>query len=410
MDSSDTSQNGAAVQQEASTRRSTRLHYLDWLQVLAILGVFLFHATHPFDELGDWIIKNAETTWVLNFFGGFFYPWGMPFFFLMAGMASWFSLRRRTAGRYAHERVMRLLIPFVVGSIVLAPIQAYYEMRHKGLWQGGSILAFILSAEARSVYFSEVRPIVFGPEIFNRLGIHLWFVGFLFAFSLLALPVFVWLKSDSGRRFVGSLARLMKWRGSLLVFVVPLVLVRFILQQGVPSDDYGWPDFVYYLLFFVSGYILIADDRFTQAIRRDWRMHLILGVLCTLFIFSVAFGVPIYDWMGSRGTPMFYVTWTVWGINSWCWTMVFLYLGIQYLNHTNEWLQYGREASYPFFIVHQPVIVFIAFYAVQWEVHLPIKLLVVVIGSLIGSLGLYELLVRRVNPVRTLLGMKPQTK
>jgi hypothetical protein len=188
------------------------------------------------------------------------------------------------------------------------------------------------------------------------------------------------------------------------------VLVRFALQQDVPSDDYGWPDFVYYLLFFISGYILIADEDFTQAIRRDWRLHLIPGILCTLFIFSVAFGVPVYDWLGSRGTLPFYLTWTVWGLNSWCWTMVFLYLGMRYLDFTNKWLQYGREATYPFFIFHQPVIVFIAFYVVQWEVHLLIKSLVVVIGSFVGSLGLYELLVRRVNPVRALFGMKPQTK
>ena len=397
------------TQPEASTEKSTRLHYLDWLQVLAVLGVFLFHASHPFDELGDWIIKNTDTTWVLNFFGGFFYPWLMPFFFLMAGTASWFSLRRRTAGRYARERVMRLLIPFVVGSIVLAPIQAYYEMTHKGLWKGSSIVAFILSAEARTLYYAVVRPIIFGPEIFNRLGIHLWFVGFLFVFSLLALPIFAWLKNDSGRRFVDSLARLAKWQGSLLVFVIPLVLVRFTLQQGAPSDDYGWVDFWYYLLFFIAGYILIADQRFTQAIRRDWWLHLILGILCTLFIFSVAFGVPVYDWMGSRGTPEFFLTWIVWGLNSWCWTMVMFYVGMRYLDHTNKWLQYGREASYPFFIVHQPVIIFIAFYVVQWEVGIPIKLLVVVIGSFIGSLGLYELLVRRVNPVRALFGMKPRT-
>ena len=85
---------------ERSASKSARLYYLDWLQVLAILGVFLFHASHPFDELGDWIIKNTETTWVLNFFGGFFYPWGMPFFFLMGGATSWLSLQRRTAGRY----------------------------------------------------------------------------------------------------------------------------------------------------------------------------------------------------------------------------------------------------------------------------------------------------------------------
>jgi peptidoglycan/LPS O-acetylase OafA/YrhL len=46
---------------EGSGGKSTRLHYLDWLQVLAILGVFLFHAFHPFDDLFDWHIKNAES-------------------------------------------------------------------------------------------------------------------------------------------------------------------------------------------------------------------------------------------------------------------------------------------------------------------------------------------------------------
>jgi hypothetical protein len=68
-------------------------------------------------------------------------------------------------------------------------------------------------------------------------------------------------------------------------------------------------------------------------------------------------------------------------------------------------------------MIHQPVIIFIAFYVVQWDtstmlgagVDLLIKLLVVVIGSFAVSLGTYELLVRRINPVRALLGMKPRT-
>jgi peptidoglycan/LPS O-acetylase OafA/YrhL len=90
---------------------------------------------------------------------------------------------------------------------------------------------------------------------------------------------------------------------------------------------------------------------------------------------------------------------------------------MRFLDTSNKWLQYSREASYPIFMIHQPVIIFIAFYAVQWDtstmlgagVDLLIKLLVVVIGSFAVSLGLYELLVRRINPVRALFGMKPRT-
>jgi peptidoglycan/LPS O-acetylase OafA/YrhL len=396
-------------QSESGTEKSTRLHYLDWLQVLAILGVFLFHAVHPFDDLADWHIKNAEKSVLATFFVGFFNLWGMPFFFLMAGATSWFSLRRRTAGRYINERVTRLLIPFIIGAIVLTPIQAYYELTHKGWWQGGSIIEFILSSEARTYYYTVYHSLTFGPEIFGVVGYHLWFVAFLFAFALIALPVFIWLNRDSGKRFVAFLARLTNWRGGLLVFVIPLILTRFILQPFFPEYS-GWSDFTFMLFFFISGYILIADKRFMQAIRRDWLLHLILGIACTLFFFSVAAGVPVGDWMGLPGTPGFYVSWTLHGINSWCWTMVLFYIGMRFLNYTNKWLQYSREASYPFFFFHQPVIIFIAFYAVQWEIGLLIKLSVVVIGAFAVTLGTYELLVRRLNPVRALFGMQPRRR
>jgi peptidoglycan/LPS O-acetylase OafA/YrhL len=89
--------------------------------------------------------------------------------------------------------------------------------------------------------------------------------------------------------------------------------------------------------------------------------------------------------------------------------MFIFYVGMRFLDTTNKWLQYGREASYPFFFLHQPVILFIAFFAVQWEISLLVKLLVVVIGSFALSLGLYELLVRRINPVRAVFGMKPRS-
>ncbi|MFC1875332.1 acyltransferase family protein [Chloroflexota bacterium] len=401
--------NASVNQPEASNEKSVRLYYLDWLLVLAILGVVIFHSIHPFDELGDWIIKNSERSALATFIGGFLTLWGMPFFFLMAGATSWFSLRRRTVGQYISARVKRLLIPFIVGSIVLTPIQVYYELIHKGWWKG-DFIDFILSNEVRSYFFSEFHPLTFGPEFFSSVGYHLWFVAFLFLFAMIALPAFLWLKKDSGKQFVASLTWLTKWRGGLLVLVIPMVLARFVLQQDIPSDAYGVADFVYYLLFFISGYILIADKRFLHAIRRDWKFYLILGIPCTLFFFSIAVDVPVWDWMGAPGTPGFYLSWTLHGINSWCWIMVMFRVGMHFLDYTNKWLQYLREAIYPVFIVHQPVIVFIAFYAVQWEVDLMIKLLVVVIGSSAVSLGLYELLVRRINPVRALFGMKPRKK
>jgi hypothetical protein len=205
---------------------------------------------------------------------------------------------------------------------------------------------------------------------------------------------------------VAGLAGLSERRGGLLVFVVPLVLARWLLQRNALGDDYDWADFVYYLLFYLSGSVLHADVRFARAIRRDGRLHLILALPCTLYLFSSAAGVPVWKWLGARGTPGFYLSWILWGINSWCWTMVVLRMGMRRLDYPNQWLRYARRASYPFFFVHQPAILLVAFYVVQWEAPLPIKALGVVVGSFALSLGLYELFVRCLDFVRFLFGMR----
>jgi peptidoglycan/LPS O-acetylase OafA/YrhL len=126
-----------------------------------------------------------------------------------------------------------------------------------------------------------------------------------------------------------------------------------------------------------------------------------------MFFFSSAAGVPVLEWLSSPDVFGYYLSWTVFGINSFCWTMYLFYIGISYLNSPNEWLQYSREASFPFFLIHQPVIIIIAFYVVQWENNSLLKLVVVLIGSFVISIGFYEVFIRRINPVRSLLGMKP---
>ena len=388
---------------------AVRLHYLDWLQVLAVLGVFLFHTLLPFESLVGWAIKNERRSGLATLFSLFFTPWGMAFFFAMAGVTSWFSLRRRTAVRYLRERVLQLLVPFLLGCLVLTPILAYYELSHRGWWKGGSIVAFLLSAEARRYFFSEFHPIVFGPLIFSALGYHLWFLGFLFVFATITVPLFAWLKTDAGKRFVASLARLAEWRGGLLLLTLPLILSRLVLQPFFP-DYTGWSDFSFMLIFFVLGYVLMTDERFMQAIRRDGLLYLILALACKLLFLSAAVGAPVIEWMVSPGTVGFYVFWAVFGVNAWCWTMVMFNLGMRFLDFSSKLLQYSREASFPVFWIHYPVTFFVAFYVVRWQAPLPIKMGAMIVGSFVLTLGLYELLIRHIRPVRALFGMRPKRK
>ena len=238
MTNSNTGPTEATLNTKTTSKKSERLYYLDWLRNILIFGVFLFHVLSPFAPMQPWHIKNAEQSIAVMAVLRLFDPWGIPLFFLVAGAASMFALRRRSNRQYISERVNRLLIPFIVGSILLTPFQKYLEALHRESFQG-SFLSFIPEMLAESTSGNW-----FSPQIFSRWGLHLWFLGFLFAYSLLALPIFNWFKRDAGGSFISWLSRLVEKRGGILLFVLPLALARILVQPFFPPYVRGWLDFV----------------------------------------------------------------------------------------------------------------------------------------------------------------------
>jgi len=167
-------------QTDITPRASVRLHYLDSLRVLAVFVVFLFHSSRPFTTV-DWLVTNAEQSIVaMVFFLTFLAPWGMPFFFLLAGAGTWFALQRRSPRQFATERTKRLFVPYLIGCALFTPLQGYFDwlfsVREDGF--AGSFLDFLVFD----------RWSGWNPTLSDWLGYHLWFLAFLFAFSLLALP------------------------------------------------------------------------------------------------------------------------------------------------------------------------------------------------------------------------------
>jgi len=388
-----------AAQAESHSGTSTRLYYLDWLRVIAILGVFFFHAVHPFDH-SDWHIKNAELSMAVTVILGLLFPWGMPFFFLIAGTGSWFALRRRTAGQYVGERVKRLLIPYITGCILLWPIMLYFQWRHilwKGTWYG-SFLDFVL------LHRAGISPMWFG-----EIGFHLWFLAFLFCFSVLGLPLFLWLKGRSGQAALARLAGLCAHRGGILLFILPLLLVRLILQPIFPQE-HDWADFFFLMALFVCGFVLFAHEGFARAIRRDWLLLLISAIVTSAGWAFLALTTENFSLEAPLRTARQALIWTFVTANAWCWSTFMLFVGMRFLDFTNRSLEYAQEAVLPFFLLHQPVIIVVAYYVVQWHAGIFPKLVTVVIASLLITVSLYEFVIRRVSFLRKLFGMKTSAR
>ena len=387
-----------------SGKKSERLYYLDWLRNILIFGVFLYHVLRPFDPLTPWHINNAVKSDAVMGILLTINPWGIPLFFLVAGTGSMFALRRRSNRQYISERVNRLLIPFIVGSILLSPFQRYLEALHHGRFEG-SFLSFI------PVWLAGLIPDYwFTPATFGDWGLHLWFLAFLFLFSLLALPFFNWFKRDSGASFISWLGRLVEIRGGILLFVLPLTLARVFVLPFVPViEEHGWLDFVYMFLFFVIGYIMYADERFVAAVRRDRWLLFASGILglAAYFALSMVYGDDVViSWGLTYVFPGSFIGNFFFTLIGWGWALFVLYLAMSRLNFSNRLLVYGNDTIMPFYLLHQPVIVVIAYFVVQWDVSILVKILLIGISSLLIALGLVELLIRPFKPMRRLFGMK----
>lgn len=366
-----------------------RVHYIDWLRVLAVLVLIPFHTARIFDIWEPFYAKNDQVSAALSYiFVGAVNPWHMPLFFLLAGASTWFALSFRSAGQYAQERLKRLFVPLIFGVLTIVPTQAFLGARTYGYF-GGSLFQYYPQ-------FFQAGPT---GDLSGYMGgftpAHLWFVLFLFVLSLVALPFFLYLRREDGQRLIDRLAAFFVRPGTIFLFAVPLIVAG-----GLP--DIGGKNIFYYFTLFVYGYVLMADARFKEILDRHKMSALVLGLsLLLIYIGISAFGVRIPTWLAIvRG--MCYD-----GFITGFLLIAILGFGQKYLDFTNRALRYASEAAYPFYILHQTVIVIVGFFVVQWDVGVLAKFCTIVAAATLATTLAYELVVKRTNVTRFLFGMKP---
>jgi len=392
-----------------------RRYAIDWMRVIAMLAVFIFHCTRFFDTEG-WHLKNPEQSIVVFVLTrGLIWPWVMELFFVVSGVAAWYALKSRKGSQYLWERVKRLLIPlYTVGLFILIPPQAYFESVTNGGYDGtfwemlslyfGRLPADFLDAFP-SVLYDPARLV---PFTFSG---HLWFLQYLFLISLVTLPLLLYLRSENGNSLIMRVAGWSDRRGGIFLFVIPLVFI-LICFRSLFGGGRTWTDFLWYTTFFIMGYVLFADERFAKSIKRNGWVCLafwLIGFFGGLSILVLVLG---YDPMQGNGSIslLFICYQIVWSITSWSAVVFVLSIGLKYLNFNNNVLVYANEAVLPFYLLHQTVILCVGWFVIRWGLGIAPKFLIISIASFSLIMVLYELFIKRFDGLRFLFGMRPKKK
>ena len=379
--------------------KTKRYHFIDWLRALAVLFVFLMHSARFFAPVSA-PIHNAQTSPVALGFFVFVHLWIMPLFFFLAGATLKIATENRSTVELIRQRVKRLVIPFLFGVIFLAPLQSYLTKLHEGAYRY-SFLAFY-------VHSLTSLPLMRNPRILGALGHHLWFLAYLFIFSVLALPVFGLLRTARGQRLIQSVGATGARPGGIFLPTLPLIAIHILIRVARPAY-LDWADFAYWFIVFMYGSMIVFDPQILQAISRQRMVALFVGCCCftAMLTLNITGKAVFMHWLTA---PIYSVTDVLllflWGLNTWSWVLFFTGIAIQYFDHSTHTLSYANEAVLPIYILHQTVLFAIGFYVVQLDLGILAKFLMLSTTAMVTTLAAYEGCVRRVNVLRLLFGMR----
>lgn len=407
----------AGVHGGGGTRRSE----LDGLRILVVVGLVFFHSALVFDANDDYYVKNAETTEATTYLAALAVVWAMPMLFLTAGLGSWFSMRRRGTGGFTAERLQRLGIPLVFATLTIIPIPPWLRLRAADPAYDESYLAFLPRFFDVHLDLADF-PFLLGGQYFET-G-HLWFVVLLLAFSLLLALAAARPPPERPDRVRQWLAHAVRRRGVILLPAIPLAVVSALL--GLEEAFAGWSRWAY-LLFFLYGFVLASDARFRTAMRRDAGLAAAVGLTAFLV------GLPAFVIADEGGadpftdlTPLAVFARTLYGAAGWCWVVAILGLldrprkaaadredaggagadGDASAGWGRRLQAYLAPAVLPLYVLHQPIVVAVAYGVVGWNASIPVKYAAVACGSLVLTVAAYDVLVRRTRPTRFLFGMR----
>jgi len=342
-----------------------RRHDIDWLRVIAIALLLIYHVVIVFQPWGFYIgfIQSLETSDAIWIPMALLNVWRIPLLFFVSGMGVCFALRRRDWKQLLMDRAKRILLPLIFGSFFIVPIhvflfQKYYE-----------------------------QDIAYSPG----MG-HLWFLANIFIYVTQIIG-FAFLKKNYDYKFFNFFRRLLKRPYFLYLFIIPFVLEAELANPEYFSLYVGTGHgFLIGMLAFFFGFLFIAiGDAFWNAVEKIKIASLIIAfALYLIRLFN-------FDLNG----PNFLTS-----VESMNWIFAVFGFGYKYLNKPGKILIYLSQAAYPVYIIHMIFLYLASFIILPLNIPLALKLISIVLLTFTGCIITYDLIIKRVVFLRPLFGLK----
>ncbi|WP_135213359.1 acyltransferase family protein [Vitreimonas flagellata] len=377
-----------------------RRYDLDWLRIIAFALLILYHCG-MFYVTWDWHVKSSRASDAIEPLMLLTNPWRLSLLFLVAGAASRFMVDKMSAWRFTSARMGRLWPPLLLAVFVIVPPQAYYEVVEAIQMNPPAEAAqFPLSVEnfyqryvTASGNWCDADGCLTTPT-YN----HMWFVAYLILYTLALVLVAPLL-----RRVPKIISVLIAGPG---LFLTPWLVMAALRVTLMPifgeSHDFraDWYLHALYLSIFLFGFAIAKHEPFfARCMKLRW----------------VALGIALSSWAAlvtyfalAPETPpewMRMIFRAVRELEAWCAIVACIGFAHRHLRDADGPMRrLLTQAIFPFYLIHQTIIVVAGFYLDDLQLPLWIEAPVLIGTTALGCWLFFDL-GRRVAWLRVWIGL-----
>ncbi len=374
-----------------------RRHDIDALRALAFALVILYHVAMYYVAGWGWHLKSPHAAEWLQWPMRALNLWRMDLVFLISGLAIGFLRRGQTRWALLKQRSIRLLLPLAFGMAVIVPFQPYAQALAHGAIQPG-LGDFLLR------YYTG-GPWPRGAFDGWEAGVtwnHLWYLPYLWAYTAMLLLLAPLLDTAGGEKLRDAFTGL---RGARLLAAPALPLMAFTLMlrpHFPPTHDLvndAWLHAIYFTLF-LYGYWIGVNRGFWAEATRLRHVSLLLAIA----LFGLMAGLQIWNPLANLDGLR---PWLQVMANAYLWAAILAILGWAHhkLNRPWPWLSWANESVYPWYMLHQTIIIVLIFWLAPLHLAPGWEAVLLVLGTLAGCWSITAC-VRRTHWLRPLFGLK----
>lgn len=381
---------------------TNRRYDLDWLRIIAF-GLLIFYHCGMFYVSWDWHVKSRFAGDAIQPLMMLTNPWRLTLLFLIAGAATRFMADKMTARKFIALRMRRLWPPLLLAMFVIVPPQSYFEIVEalqgaNGLGPGHATWLdnFYIKYATASGNWCDADGCLITPT-YN----HMWFVAYLILYTLallLILPLLRRVPVAASALIAGPLLILVPW-----FYLTALRLTLFPIFGESHDFRNDWYLHALYFSTFLFGFAVAKNQAFfDRCVQLRW-IALAIALTCwaALIVYFDAYSeTPPPEWLrlAMRGVRE---------LDAWCAIIAAIGLAHRYLRSNDGPLrQILTQAIFPFYLIHQTIIVVAGYYLDEIQLPLPIEAPLLVAITMAGCWLFYDL-GRRAPLLRIWIGLSP---